>query len=248
MRAAYHKSQRGLDVLRYGELPDPVPGPNDVLVRVRAASLDRVDVFRREGSHGTKLRGPKHVGGRDIAGIVEAIGPGVLGIEPGQAVVAIGEATHAELVLAPAIHTFPLPEGCSFDEAGATPTAGRSAHRALMDRAAIRAGETVLVIAAGSGVGSFALQIAKATGCRVIATAGSDEKYAQALELGADAAIHHYREDIAARVGELTAGRGVEVVADHVCTPVWEAAMRSLAPDGRFVTCGVTAGRMSRSP
>jgi NADPH:quinone reductase-like Zn-dependent oxidoreductase len=246
MHAAFHETEGGLEVLQYGEVPDPEPGPNDVLIRVHASSMDRLDVYTREGSHGQGVRGPRNIGGRDVAGVVEAVGSAVEGIEVGQAVVGSGAATHAELALASSVLTLPMPEGVSFDEAGATPTAGRSAHQALIAKARIEPGETVLVIAAGSGVGSFALQIAKAAGCRVIATAGSAEKCERALELGADAAIDHYEEDIAERVRELTGGRGVQVVADHVGTPVWRAATDSLAPEGRFVTCGVTASHLAQ--
>ena len=192
MHAAYDETRGGLEVLRYGELPDPEPGPNDVLIRVHASSMDRLDVYTREGSHGQTVRGPRAIGGRDVSGVVEAVGAAVEGLEPGQAVVGSGAATHAELALAPAALTFAIPEGTTFDEAGATPTAGRSAHQAL---------------------------IAKAAGCRVIATAGSAEKCQRALELGADAAIDHYSEDIAERVREWTGGRGVEVVADQVGSP-----------------------------
>ena len=244
VRAAYHESQGGLDVLRVGELPDPEPGPGDVLIRVRATSMDRVDVYWREGSHGMKLRWPQHVGGRDIAGVVEAVGEQVETVAVGQRVVASGERTHATLALAPSELTFPLPDGISFEAGGATPTAGRSAHQALIEKAQIQSDETVLVMAAGSGVGSFGIQIARATGCRVIATAGTADKRARAMELGADLAIDHYDDDIVAAVREATDGRGVDVVLDHVGTPVFAAAVRSLAPEGRFVTCGVTAGHM----
>ena len=244
VRAAYHESQGGLDVLRVGELPDPEPDPGDVLIRVRATSMDRVDVYWREGSHGMKLRWPQHVGGRDIAGVVEAVGEQVETVAVGQRVVASGERTHATLALAPSELTFPLPDGISFEAGGATPTAGRSAHQALIEKAQIQSDETVLVMAAGSGVGSFGIQIARATGCRVIATAGTADKRARAMELGADLAIDHYDDDIVAAVREATDGRGVDVVLDHVGTPVFAAAVRSLAPEGRFVTCGVTAGHM----
>ena len=227
-----------------GELPNPEPGPGDVLVRVMATSMDRVDVYWREGSHGMKLRWPQHVGGRDIAGVVEAVGEQVETVAVGDRVVASGERTHATLALAPAELVCPLPEGISFEAGGATPTAGRSAHQALIEKAQIQSGETVLVMAAGSGVGSFGIQIARATGCRVIATAGTAEKRAQAVALGAELAIDHYTDDIVAAVREATDGRGVEVVLDHVGTPVFAAAVRSLAPEGRFVTCGVTAGHI----
>ena len=242
MRAAFHESQGGLEVLRVGDLPDPEPGPHDVLIQVKATSMDRVDVYWREGSHGMKLRWPQHVGGRDIAGVVEAVGSGVTTVAVGERVVASGERTHATLALAPGELTFPLPEGISFQAGGATPTAGRSAHQALIEKAQIKSGEAVLVMAAGSGVGSFGIQIARAMGCRVIATAGTEVKRNQAVALGAEVAIDHYNDDIVAAVREATDGRGVDVVLDHVGTPVFAAAVRSLAPEGRFVTCGVTAG------
>ena len=244
MRAAFHESQGGLDVLRVGELPDPEPGPHDVLIQVRATSMDRVDVYWREGSHGMRLRWPQHVGGRDIAGVVEVVGAEVTTVAVGDRVVASGERTHASMALAPAELTFPLPDGISSEAGGATPTAGRSAHQALIEKAQIQPGETVLVMAAGSGVGSFGIQIARAMGCRVIATAGSADKRARAVELGAELAIDHYSDYIVAAVREATDGRGVNVVLDHVGTPVFAAAIRSLAPEGRFVTCGVTAGHM----
>ena len=227
-----------------GELPDPEPGPHDVLIQVKATSMDRVDVYWREGSHGMKLRWPQHVGGRDIAGVVEAVGGQVTAVAAGDRVVASGERTHATLALAPAELTFPLPYGISFEAGGATPTAGRSAHQALIKKAQIQSGETVLVMAAGSGVGSFGIQIARAMGCRVIATAGSADKRAQAVALGAELAIDHYNDDIVSVAREATDGKGVDVVLDHVGTPVFAAAVRSLAPEGRFVTCGVTAGHM----
>ena len=244
VRAAYHEAQGGLEVLRVGELPDPEPGPGDVLIRVRATSMDRVDVYWREGSHGMRLRWPQHVGGRDIAGVVESVGAQVTTLAPGDRVVASGERTHAALALAPADLTFPLPDGISFEAGGATPTAGRSAHQALIEKAQIQSGETVLVMAAGSGVGSFGVQIARALGCRVITTAGTAEKRSKAVELGADLAIDHYNDDIVTAVRDATDGRGVDVVLDHVGTPVFAAAVRSLAPEGRFVTCGVTAGHL----
>jgi NADPH:quinone reductase-like Zn-dependent oxidoreductase len=148
------------------------------------------------------------------------------------------------LAVAPAALTLRRPGSVSWERAAAIPTAGRTAWAALVDRAATAAGDDVLVTAAASGVGSYAVQIARALGARVIATAGSPEKCARARELGAIAALDHYRDDVAAGVQEATEGRGVDVVCDHVGTPIWDAAVGSLAPGGRFVTTGVTAGHL----
>jgi NADPH:quinone reductase len=242
MRAAYHHRTGGPEVLRVGEVDEPpAPGPGDVRIRVRATSLDRVDLYWREGSHGMAIRQQPHIGGRDIAGVVESVGPGVGDVAPGDEVVASGWRTHAELAIAPAVLTFPKPVTCSFEEAAAIPTAGRSAAAGLLERARIRPDDTVLVTAAGSGVGSFGVQIARAEGCRVVATAAAS-KLARALEIGAHVAIDHYRTDLVDAVYAATGGEGVDVVLDHVGTPLWEAVMRVLKPWGRYVTTGVTAG------
>jgi NADPH:quinone reductase-like Zn-dependent oxidoreductase len=244
VHAAFHDGTGGPEILRYGPVPDPKPTDSDVLVRMRASSMDRLDVFRREGSHGVGAVG-RHIGGRDVAGVVEAVGAEVTRFRPGDAVVGIvkgSSGAHAELVVCEEALTFPLPPACAFEPAAAAPTAGRSAWAALVERARVRVGERVLVFAAGSGVGSFAVQIARAAGCQVIATAGADWKCARALEIGADAVINHSTEDVAARALELTDGRGVDVVVDHVGAPVWDAAFASLNDGGRFVTTGVTAG------
>ena len=241
MKAVYVDHTGPPEVLRYGDLPAPRPGPNDVLIRVAATSLNRLDVFMREGSHGTRIT-PPEVLGRDIAGDVAELGAEVQGFTVGDRVVASGAGSYAEYALAPAARTFHLTAACSFDEAGALPTAGLTAYQMLVNRARVRPGETVLVMAAGSGVSSFAVQIATAVGARVIATAGSDDKLRQAQQIGADAVINHYTEDVAARVRDLTGGDGVDVIIEHVGAAVWPACFRSLAVNGRLVTCGVTAG------
>jgi NADPH2:quinone reductase len=242
VRAAYHETTGGVEVLRVGEVDDPpLPGPNEVRIRVRATSLDRVDLYWREGSHGMVIRQQPHIGGRDIAGVVESVGEQVRDLAVGDEVVASGWRAHAELALAPALLTFPKPASCSFPEAAAIPTAGRSAAAGLLERAHIRPGETVLVTAAGSGVGSFGVQIAAAKGCTVIATAAPG-KLGRALELGAHAAVDHYQSDLVDAIYSATGGRGVDVVLDHVGTPLWEALFRVLAPNGRYVTTGVTGG------
>lgn len=241
MKAAYVEKVGPPEVLIYGELPEPEPGPNDVKIRVRATSLNRLDIFIREGSHGTRIT-PPEILGRDICGEVVAVGSTVQGLQVGDRVVASGSGSYAEYALAPVERTFLLPEHCSFDEGGALPTAGLTAYQMIINRARVRPGDDVLVMAAGSGVSSYAIQIAHAVGARVIATAGSDDKLEKAREIGADAVINHYTDDIATRVQELTTGQGVDAVIEHVGAAVWQACFRSLKVGGRLVTCGVTAG------
>ena len=241
MKAVYIEQTGPPEVLRYGDLPDPEPGPNDVVIRLRATSLNRLDVFMREGSHGTSIT-PPQILGRDIAGEVVGMGSEVRGFRPGDRVVASGNGSYAEYVLAPVERTFHLPDACSFDDGGALPTAGLTAYQMLINRACVRPGEDALVMAAGSGVSSYAVQIARAVGARVIATAGSDDKLHKAREIGADQVINHYTEDVAARVKDLTDGQGVDVIIEHVGAAVWPACFRSLKVNGRLVTCGVTAG------
>ena len=241
MKAVYVEQTGAPEVLQHGDLPEPEPGPNDVLIRVRATSLNRLDIFMREGSHGTRIT-PPEILGRDMAGEVVQVGSEVQGFQAGDRVVASGAGSYAEYAVAPAERTFLLPDSCSYDDGGALPTAGLTAYQMLINRACVRPGEDVLVMAASSGVSSYAVQIAKAVGARVIATAGSDEKLQKALEIGADAVINHYTEDIAVRVGELTGGHGVDVIIEHVGAAVWDACFRSLKVKGRLVTCGVTAG------
>jgi NADPH:quinone reductase-like Zn-dependent oxidoreductase len=241
MKAVYVERTGAPEVLTYGELPEPQAGPNDVVIRVYATSLNRLDVFMREGSHGTRIT-PPQILGRDIAGEVVRVGEAVHDFRAGDRVVASGNGSYAEYAVAPVARTFLLPEQCPFEDGGALPTAGLTAYQMLINRARVRPGEDVLVMAAGSGVSSYAIQIAHAIGARVIATAGSAEKLDKARQIGADAVINHYTEDVAARVLELTNGQGVEVIIEHVGAAVWPACFRSLKVNGRLVTCGVTAG------
>jgi NADPH:quinone reductase-like Zn-dependent oxidoreductase len=170
------------------------------------------------------------------------VGSEVTGFQTGDRVVASGNGSYAENALASAERTFHLPQNCSFDDGGALPTAGLTAYQMLINRARVRPGEDVLVMAAGSGVSSYAVQIARTVGARVIATAGSEDKLQKARDIGADAVINHYTEDIVGRVQELTDGQGVDVIIEHVGAAVWPACFRSLKVNGRLVTCGVTAG------
>lgn len=249
MRAAFHTEQGGLEVLQFGEQPDVVAGPDEALVRMKATSLDRVDLYFRAGANGMRIdRSPgPWIGGRDVAGTVEALGDRAAARYPqlrvGQPVVGVAvRSAHAELVAVPAELVFAMPPGCSWEQAAAIPTAGRTAYDGLLNRGRLAANETALVIAASSGVGSFGIQIAHATGARVITTVGAGWKADAARGLGADGVIDHYTEDVATRVRELTVGAGVDVVLDPVGAATFTAAMKSLRAEGRYVTTGVTAG------
>ncbi len=263
------RAHGGPEVLKLEELPDPQAGPGQVLVRVRAVALNHLDVWVRRGWQGLRLEWP-HVPGADVAGVIEAVGPGVAQIAPGDEVVLnpgvscgrcemclsgrdnacrhyaiLGEHVaggYAELLAVPAANVLGKPGNLSFDEAACVPLVFLTAWHALVSRAGVRAGETVLVQAAGSGVGSAAVQIAKLLGAAVIATAGSDEKCRKALELGADHAVNYEREDFLARAKAITRRRGVDVVFEHVGKKTWERSLLALADGGRVVTVGATTG------
>jgi len=244
----------GPEVLRYEDAPDPRPGPGEVLIRLRAASLNHLDVWVRKGLPSA----PKpRILGADGAGLVEALGEGVSGFQPGQAVVInpgieragrisiVGEhcdGTHAELVAVPAANVYPLAEGLSFEQAAAFPLAFETAYRMLVTKAGLREGEWVLVWGIGGGVASAAFQIAKALGARVIATSSSDEKLARAAELGADTTCNHATGDVKAAVGEATEGRGADVVVEHVGEATWRTSLDAAGQGGRIVVCGATSG------
>jgi NADPH:quinone reductase-like Zn-dependent oxidoreductase len=211
-----------------------------------------------------------HIPGSDIAGEVAEIGPGVTSVRVAQKVVLApgvscgkcaacvagldnrcGDFTNlgylidggcAEFVRVPEVNCLPYPENLSFEEAAATPLVFQTAWHMLIGRAELAPGEDVLVLGAGSGVGTAAIQIAKFFGARVIATAGSDEKLAKAKALGADELINHKTQKIAVEVRRITAKRGVDVVFEHVGTATWDDSVASLAPCGRLVTCGATTG------
>jgi len=238
MRASVVRTGEPGRPLRTVDLPEPHAGPGEVLIRVRGAAIDRVDTFIRRGTHGMDAGGDV-VPGRDLAGTVVRVGEGVSGIAVGDAVVATGRAAHAELAVAPAELTFALPAGWSHHEAAALPTAGRTAYDAVA-KAGVRAGSTVLVTAAGGGVGSAALQLARARGARVVATVGSRWKAERARALGAESVVLHrgaeWSAELAAAVGT------VDAVVETVGAPLWPGALELLADDGTIVCCGVSAG------
>ena len=254
MRAVRIHEDGGPEVLVLEEVPDPVAGPGEVLIRLRASALNHLDVWIRKGLPSV----PKpRILGADGAGVVEALGAGTAGFEPGQPVVinpgveaengvihVIGEhgdGTNAELIAVPAENVHPIPDGLSFEEAAAFPLVFETAYRMLVTRAGLREGEWVFAWGIGSGVSTAALAIAKALGARVIVTSSSDEKLARARELGADVCVNHATEDVKASVKNAT-GRGADVVVEHVGEATWRTSLDVAAPGGRIAVCGATTG------
>jgi NADPH:quinone reductase-like Zn-dependent oxidoreductase len=235
----------GPEVLRYEDAPDPEPGPGEVLVRLRAASLNHLDLWIRKGLPSV----PKpRILGADGAGIREDTGERVVinpGIEHGQRITVVGEhmdGTHAELVAVPEENVYPLPEALSFDEAAAFPLVFETAYRLLVTKAQLREGEWVLLWGIGSGVASAGLAIAKALGARAFVTSSSDAKLERARELGADATVNHATGDVLAAVNEATGRAGVDVVLEHVGEATWQTSLQSARAAGRIAVCGATTG------
>jgi zinc-binding alcohol dehydrogenase/oxidoreductase len=241
----------GPDVLRYEDVADPSPGAGEVLVRLRTASLNHLDVWVRRGLPSV----PKpRILGADGAGIVAAVGRGVSGFEDGQAVVLnpglddgsriLGEhmdGTHAELIAVPSEYVHPLPDRISFEEGAAFPLVFETAYRMLVTKAALREDEWVLLWGIGSGVATAALAIAKALGARAIVTSSSEGKLARARELGADASVST-DGDVGEAVKEATGGSGVDVVVEHVGEATWKTSLQAVRTGGRVVVCGATSG------
>jgi NADPH:quinone reductase-like Zn-dependent oxidoreductase len=235
----------GPDVLRYEDAPDPEPGPGEVLVRLRAASLNHLDLWIRKGLPSV----PKpRILGADGAGLREDTGERVVinpGIEHGEKITVVGEhmdGTHAELVAVPETNVYPLPDEISFEEAAAFPLVFETAYRLLVTKAQLQEREWVLLWGIGSGVATAGLAIAKALGARALVTSSSDEKLERARELGADAAVNHATGDVRGAVGEATDGRGVEVVLEHVGEATWQTSLQAARAGGRIVVCGATSG------
>src|ERR1051325_2130875 len=269
MRAVVFKEHGGPEVLRYAEAPEPSIKANEVLVEVRACALNHLDVWARGGLPGIEIPLP-HILGNDIAGVVRETGELVDWVKPGDEVllqpgVSCGhcreclrgadnlcpsydilgyrrDGGYAELVAAPAVNVIPKPKDLSWTEAAALPLVLVTAWHMLVTRARVRPREDVLIHAAGSGVGSVGIQVAKLRGARVIATAGSEEKLQKARELGADETINYSNSDWPREVRRLTGKRGVDVVFEHTGAETWPGSVLSLAKNGRLVTCGATSG------
>ncbi|MCA1629467.1 MAG: zinc-binding dehydrogenase [Acidobacteria bacterium] len=274
MKAVVFRQHGGPEVLEYADAPDPVIRANEVLVEVRACALNHLDVWARGGLPGIEI-GLPHILGNDVAGIVREVGEVVDWVRAGDEVllqpgVSCGhcleclsgrdnmcagydilgyrrDGGYAELVAAPAVNVVAKPKSLSFEEAAALPLVTLTAWHMLVTRARVQPGEDVLVHAAGSGVGSIGIQIAKLRGARVIATAGSDEKLEKARELGADDCVNYADADWVREVRRLTAKKGCEVVFEHTGAETWGGSVQSLAKNGRLVTCGATSGYDART-
>lgn len=267
MHATVLRRHGGPEVLEWTEVPRPEPRHDEVLVRVEACGVNRLDVFTRTGHPSLRLSLP-HILGNEPVGVVEALGPDAGGVAAGQRVIVVpgylsrfhadrrrvfnsypdyavighGSAGgYGEYVTARAENVIPVSDRWSPEEWAATPLVFMTAWHMMIGRADLRPGETVLVMAAGSGVGSSAVQIARHLGCRVLATAGTADKRKRALEIGAHEAVDHYDADWPAQVRELSGG-GVDVVVEHVGKAVFTQAVTTLAHGGRIVTCGNTTG------
>ncbi|MDE2456528.1 MAG: NADPH:quinone oxidoreductase family protein [Burkholderiales bacterium] len=248
MKAWLCETLEGIGAMRWREWPTPEPKPGELRVAVRAASLNFPDLLIVEGKYQFKPELP-FVPGAEFSGRVDALGAGVRGFEIGQPVAVIGGtggfATHA---CVDAARVMALPPGFDLDDAAAFAFTYGTSHHALMDRGALRPGETVLVLGAAGGVGTAALQIAKAAGARVIAGASSDDKCAFCRELGADATINYSSANVREALKELTAGRGPDVVYDPVGGALAEPVFRSIAWRGRYLVVGFAMGTIPALP
>lgn len=258
----------GPEVLKYEDVPDPQPRQDQVLVRVRACAMNHLDIWVRKGVPGVTF---PRILGSDIAGEVVSVGDYIRDIKPGQRVLlapmtfcgvcarctggqqnfcqqfgVIGarvDGGNCELMAVPRVNVIAIPDSLNFDEAASVPLVFLTAWHMLVARAGLHPGQTVLVLGAGSGVGSAAIQICKLFNATVITTAGNETKLARARELGADYGIDHYKQKISDEVKRITNKAGVDIVFEHVGPATWQESLKSLKPGGTVVTCGATTGR-----
>ena len=267
MKAVRFHEHGSPDVLRYERAPDPEVSPDDVLIEVRAAAVNHLDLFVRRGLPGITL---PRIPGADASGIVREVGSGVRDLAPGQRVTInpglscgrcefcaggygsqcltyriFGEhldGTYAELLAVPAHNVLPIPDNLGFEEAAAAPLVFLTAWSMMITKGRIQPGEEILILGAGAGVGTAAIQIAKLAGCRVWAAAGSNEKLERARDLGADELINYSDEEFDRAVRERTSKRGVDVVVDYLGADTWLKSLRSVRRGGRILVCGATTG------
>lgn len=275
MRAVFIESHGGPEVVRFGELPDPVPGAGEIRIRLVAAAMNHLDLWVLGGIPGIEPAFP-HVLGADGAGVVDAVGPGVSDVAPGDEVYIqpglfcgrcefcqqgeesmciryrlLGEhlsGTFAEHVVVPLVNVYRKPRGLSWSSAAAFPLAYQTAWRLALRAGRLRAGESVLIHGVGGGVASAALQIAKYAGAYVYVTSSSQAKLDRAIQLGADVAIDYTRENVPDRIRELTARRGVDLVIDNVGKETWRDSIECVRRGGRIATCGATTGNDATTP
>jgi NADPH2:quinone reductase len=248
MKAAFYHSPGPPDVLQVGDLPTPRPGPGQVLVRVRAAALNPIDTYIRAGAVSMPRPQPA-IPGCDLAGTVEAVGPGAVLFKPGDRVWGSNQGlfdrqgTFAEYACVAEEWLYPTPANLRDEQAAAGALVGITAHIGLFHRAGLKGGETAFVNGGTGGVGSMVVQMAKATGARVITTVGSPEKATLAKELGADVVVNYKTDDLAAAITEATGGQGVQVWYETQREPDFQRTVPLLAARGRMV---VMAGRQAQ--
>ena len=257
----------GPEVLKFEDVPQPVLRKDHVLVRVKACALNHLDLWIRKGLPAVKL---PHINGSDVSGDIAEVGEYITDLKPGQRVLLapltfcnhcaecvagrqnfcsqfsvlgyLNDGGNAEFIASPRVNVIPIPESLTYDEAASVPLVFLTAWHMLVGRAQIKPGQIALVLGAGSGVGSAAIQIAKLWGARVITTAGDETKLEKGRELGADYTINHYKQKISEEVRKITAKRGADVVIEHVGAATWDESVKSLRPGGTLVTCGATTG------
>jgi NADPH:quinone reductase-like Zn-dependent oxidoreductase len=269
MRAVFFKEHGGPEKLEYGYQPEPTPGSGEALVKVHAAALNRLDIWTRQSMPGVKISLP-HILGCDIAGEVVKLGHGTSGITIGKKVIiapgiSCGHCSYcrtgwdslcdhykiigfqinggyAEYVKAPVRNLIPVTKKWTLEEWASVPLVFLTAWHMLVTRAELKKGESILIHAAGSGVGSAAIQIAKHLGAHVFTTVGSDEKIKRAKSLGADEVINYEKKDFSLEVKRLNKNRGMDVIFEHIGSATFPKSLAALARKGRVVTCGVTSG------
>ena len=267
MNAVRIHEHGGTDVLVWEEITDPAIKPDQVLVQIKAAAINHLDIWVRRGIPGISL---PMILGSDAAGIIKKVGQGVSEFIVGDAVIInpllycgkcetcidgrenecpfigiIGESTdgtNCDFIAVNERNLRKIPDNIDFESAASFPLAGQTAYQMLINRAQAKEDDTVLIWGSSSGVGSFGLQIAKAIGCNVIATGGSTAKCKQASDLGADISLNHYEDNILGAVKDFTNGNGVDVVFEHSGASTWDISMKILGRHGRVVTCGATTG------
>ena len=242
MRAITFAAPGGPEVLRLTTVADPVPTPEQVLVRVRATALNRADTMQRTGNY-PPPPGESDILGLELAGEVEAVGAAVKGIAPGDRVFGlVGSGGYAEKAVIDARMAIPIPAGWSFAQAAAVPEVFFTAQETLFTLGGLKEGETVLIHAAASGVGTAGMQMARETGARILVTAGSTEKMQRCIELGATAGCNYKERDFADWVKEVTKGQGVDLIEDFIGAAYWDQNLRCLKTGGRLVLVGLMGG------